>query len=119
MSKLIALLAVILAGALAGVLFFWRKSEESWGSMWGSAQDASPSWSNTVARESGQAADRVATAAEDATTAVSDLADELKGSASQAAHEAGDAADRGAETDDDGTTAATRLADEIKGGNAI
>ena len=46
MSKLIA---VVLAGALAAVLFFWRKSEGSWGSMWSSAKDSGSSWSETAA----------------------------------------------------------------------
>ena len=119
MSKPIALLAVVLAGALAAVLFFWRKSEESWSSMWSSAKDSSSSWSETAAHESGKAADSVAAVAEHATTAVFDLGDELKANASEAAHEAGQAADRAAETDDDATTAATKLADEVKGGNAI
>ena len=115
MSKLIA---VVLAGALAAVLFFWRKSEESWSSMWSSAKESSSSWSETAVHESGKAADRVAAAADHATTAGSDLADEVKGSASKAAQKAGKAADRAAETADDATTAATNLADEGKGGNA-
>jgi hypothetical protein len=118
MSKLMSLLVAILAGALGAVLFFWKKSEGSWGAMWSSARDSSSSWSETAARDSGKAADRVAAAADDATTAVSDLADELKGTASQAAHEAGKAADVAAETGDDATTAATDLADEVKGGGA-
>jgi hypothetical protein len=115
MSKLIA---VVLAGALAAVLFFWRKSAESWGSMWSSAKDSSSSLSKTAVRESGKAADRVEAAADHATSAVSDLADEVKGSASQAAHKAGKAAAKAAETDDDGTTGATNLVDEVKGGKA-
>ena len=117
MSKLLAL---VLAGALAAVLFFWRKREGSWGSMWSSAKDSSSEWSETAARESGKAADRVAAAADHANAAVSDLADdEVKGSAVQAAHEAGKAAERAAQTDDDATAAATNLADEVKGGTAI
>ena len=87
--------------------------------MWSSAKDSSSSWSETAAHESGKAADRVAAAAEHATTAVFDLGDELKANASEAAHEAGKAADRAAETADDATTAATKLADEVKDGNAI
>ena len=118
MSKLIALLAVVLAGALAAVLFFWRKSEESWSSMWSAAKDSSSSWSETAAHESGKAADRFAEATDHATAGVSDLADELKGRASEAAHEADKAAERTAETADDATTAATDIADEVKGGNA-
>ena len=119
MSKLIALLAAVLAGALAAVLFFWRRSEESWSSMWSSAKDSGSSWSETATHEFGQAADRVAAAADHATTAASDLAGELKGNASQAAHEAGSADDRVAETLDDATTAAGNLADEVKGSSAI
>ena len=46
MSKLIA---VVLAGALAVVLFFWRKSEGSWGSMWSSGKDLSSSLGETAA----------------------------------------------------------------------
>ena len=116
MSKLLAL---VLAGALAAVLFFWRKREGSWSSMWSSAKDSSSEWSETAARESGKAVDRVAAAADHANAAVSDLADEVKGSATQAAHEAGKAAERAAQTDDDATTAATDLADGVKGGTAI
>ena len=116
MSKLIAL---VLAGALAAVLFFWRKSEGSWSSMWSSAKDSSSEWSETAAQEAGNAADRVAAAADRATAAASDLADELKESASQAAHEAGKAAERAAQTDDDVTTVATNLSDEVKGGKAV
>ena len=105
MSKLIALLAVLLAGALAAVLFWRRKSEESWSSVWSSAEDSGSSWSKTAAHESGKE--------------VSDLADEVEGSASQAAHKAGEAAERAAKTPDDATTAATDLVDEVKGGNPI
>ena len=117
MSKLIALLAVVLAGALAAVLFFRRKSEESWSSMWSGAKDSSFSWGKTVADESGKAADRAAAPADHAAAAVSDLADEVKGRAAQAAHEAGEAAETAAETADDAGTAAADLADEVKGGN--
>ncbi len=53
MSKLIA---VVLAGALAAVLFFWRKSEGSWSSMWGSAKGSSSSLGETAAHEYGNAA---------------------------------------------------------------
>jgi hypothetical protein len=86
MSKLIAL---VLAGALATVLVFWRKREGSWSSMWSSAKDSSSEWSETAAHETGKAADRVSAAADHASAAASDLADEVKGSAAQAAHEAG------------------------------
>ena len=61
MSKLIAL---VLAGALAAVLVFWRKREGSWSSMWSSAKDSSSEWSETVAHESGKAAERVAATAD-------------------------------------------------------
>jgi hypothetical protein len=86
MSKLIAL---VLAGALAAVLVFWRKREGSWSSVWSSAKDSGSEWSETAAHESGKVADRVSAAADHASAAVSDLADEVKGSAVQAAHEAG------------------------------
>jgi hypothetical protein len=90
MSKLISL---VLAGALAAVLLLWRKREGSWSSMWGSAKDSGSEWSETAVRESGKAADRMSAAADHATTAVSDLADEVKGSAAQAAHQAVSAAE--------------------------
>ena len=54
-----------------------------------------------------------------ANAAVSDLADEVKGSAAQAANQAGKAAERAAQTDDDATAAATDLAAGVKGGTAI
>ena len=109
MSKLIALLALALAGALAAVLFLRRKDEESWGSVWSSAQDASSSLRKTASHEYGKAADKVAAAADDATSAVSDVADQLKGSASEAVQEAGKAADRTAAAADDATTGAASL----------
>jgi hypothetical protein len=57
MSKLFALFAVVLAGAVAAVLFFQRKSGESWGSTWKSMKDSS---------------------SDDATNAATNLADEVK-----------------------------------------
>ena len=102
MSKLIALLAVVLAGALA--VFYWRKNEESWSSMWSSAKDSGSSWSQTAAHEYGKAAESVALAADDANVAVSDLTDGVKGGASEAAHEAGEIADGAASTADDATS---------------
>ena len=87
--------------------------------MWNSAKDSSSSWSETAAHESGKAADRVAAAAEQATTAVFDFGDEVKGNASGAVHEADKAADKATATADDATTAAAKLADEVKDGNAI
>ena len=86
MSKLTAL---VLAGALAAVLLVWRKREGSWSSMWSSAKDSGSEWSETAARGSGKAADRMTAAADHATSVVSDLADEVKGSAAQAAQETG------------------------------
>ena len=86
MSKLFAL---VLAGALAAVLVFWRKREGSWSSIWSSAKDSSSSWSEAAAHESGKAAHRVAAAADDATAFVSDQADEVKGGAAQAARDVG------------------------------
>ncbi len=86
MSKLMAL---VLAGALAAVLVFWRKREGSWSSIWSSAKDSSSELSETAAQESRKVADRVEVAADNATAFVSDLADDVKGSATQAAYEAG------------------------------
>jgi gas vesicle protein len=118
MSKLFALFAVVLAGAVAVVLFFWRKSGESWGSTWKSMKDSGSSWGEAAAHESGKAVDRVTVTAKQATTAGSDLGDQLKGNASEAAHEAGKTADRVAAEADDATNAATNLADGVKEGNA-
>ena len=119
MSKLIALFAVVVAGALAAVLFFWRKSEGSWDSVWSSAKDSTSEWSTTAAHESGKAADSAVAATEHATTAFSELADQVKGGASEAAHQAGEAAEKAAATADDATAATTNLVDEVKGGNVI
>ena len=114
MSKLIV---VVLAGALAAVLFFWRRNEESWSSMWSSAKDSSFSLHETAAHESGMTAGGVAAAADHATAAVSDLADEVKGSASQVAHKAGKAADGPAETAESATAAATNVVNDVKDDN--
>lgn len=100
MSKLIALLAVVLAGALAVVLLFWRKNEESWSGIWSSAKDSSSSWSTTATHESGKVADSAAAAADHANAAGSELTGPLKGGASQAAHEADEVADAAARIDD-------------------
>ena len=118
MSKLFALFAVVLAGALAALFFFRRKSEESWGATWSSAKDSTSSWGETAAHESGKAFDKVTAAAEHATTAVLDSGDELKGNASEAAQEAGKAAGKVAGGADDATTAATNLADQVEDGDA-
>ena len=101
MSKLFALFAVVLASAVAIVLFFRRKRGESWGSTWKSMKDSGSSWSETAAHESGKTVDRVTATAKQATTAGSDLGDRLKGNASEAAHEAGKTADRVAAKADD------------------
>ena len=55
--------------------------------------------------------------AKQATTAVSDLGDELKGNAAEAARDAGKTADTVAAEADDATNAATNLADEVKDRN--
>ena len=75
MSKLIA---VVLVGALAAVVFYRRKNQESWGSTWSSANDSRSSWGETAAHEPGKAADRAAETADDATAAASNLADDVK-----------------------------------------
>ena len=77
MSKLLAL-AVLLAAAIAAVLF-WRKREGSWDSVWSSAKDSSSEWSTTATHESGKAVETVAAAADDAATAATNLADEVSG----------------------------------------
>ena len=118
MSKLFALFAVVLAGAVAAVLFFQRKSGESWGSTWKSMKDSGSAWGETAAHESGKAVDEVTATAKQATTAASDLGDELKGNASEAAHEAGKTADKVAAGADDASNAASDLADEVKEGKA-
>jgi gas vesicle protein len=119
MSKLLALFGVVLAGALAAVFFFRRKSEESWGATWSSVKDSTSSWGETAAHESGKAVDGVVEAAEHVTDAAFDFGDELKGNASKAAHEANKTAGKVAASADDTTTAATNLADEVKEGKAI
>jgi hypothetical protein len=110
MTKLLA----VLAGVLGVVLFFWRRSEESWSSMWGSAWDLTSSWSKTVVHEANVAVDRIATAAEGAAGAVAVLADELGGGASHAAYVAGKAVDRAAAAADDATDRASEFADGAK-----
>ena len=118
MSKLFAVFAVVLAGAVAAVLFFQRKSGESWGSTWKSMKDSGSAWGKTAAHESGKAVDEVTATAKQATTAASDLGDELKENASEAAHEAGKTADKVAAGADDASNAASDLADEVKEGKA-
>jgi hypothetical protein len=79
MSKLIALLA--LAGALAAALFFWRKKEGSWESMWSTTSESASSWGKTVAQEASHAGD----AFNDAAHEINDLAHELSGATVNAA----------------------------------
>ena len=75
MTKLIALLA--LAGGVAAAVFFWRKNEGSWESMWTSAKETPSSWGTTIAHEARQAADTVSTAVDNGTSAINDLANEI------------------------------------------
>lgn len=103
MTKLIALLAV--AGAVGVGLFFWRRNEKSWRSLWSAS-----------AREAGNAADRVVAAAGGVTHAAHDLADELTGSASHAAQDAGKVTDSVTGPSEGVTNAASTIAEEVKGG---
>jgi hypothetical protein len=75
MTKLIALLA--LAGAVAAAVFFWRKKEGSWESMWDSAKETPSSWGKTVAHETREAADTISTVVDSGTSAINDLAHEI------------------------------------------
>jgi hypothetical protein len=81
MTKLIALL--VLAGAVAAGVFYWRKNDESRAEMWSSTKDTMSSWSKTVADETGKAGETVAAAADTVTNAASQVADEAKGAASE------------------------------------
>jgi hypothetical protein len=108
MTKLIALLA--LAGAVAAAVFFWRRKEGSWESMWSSTTDTTSSWSKTVAHEAGKAADTVSSVVDDGARAVADFADEITGATEPAAHDAGEAAKEGPA---DPADAASKLADEV------
>jgi hypothetical protein len=74
MRRLIALLLV--AGAVAGVVLFWRRNKQSWRSGWCSAGDSTCSWGKAATDEAGKAADTVAGGAERAGEAASTLADE-------------------------------------------
>jgi hypothetical protein len=112
MSKLIALLVVVLAGALTAVLFFWRRAEGSWGSMWTSAKSSTTSWGDAVSHEVGKAVDGVAQAADDAASELSSLADELKGAVSQSTRGTVAAAEGAAGEAED---AVSGLADDAKG----
>jgi hypothetical protein len=101
MTKLIALLAV--AGAVGVGLFFWRRNEKSWRSIWSAS-----------AREAGNAVDRVVAAAGGVTNAAHDLADVLTGGASRVAQEAGKAADSAAASSDSVINEVSNIADEVK-----
>ena len=101
MTKLIALLAV--AGAVGVGLFFWRRNEKSWRSIWSAS-----------AREAGNAVDRVVAAAGGVTNAAHDLADVLTGGASRVAQEAGEAAGSAADSANGVTKEAFKVADQVK-----
>ena len=79
MKWLIALLAAI--GAVTAGVFFWRKNQESVGSMWDQAEDLASSWTKTAAEKTGEAAEKVKTTADKATSAASDAADQVTGAA--------------------------------------
>jgi hypothetical protein len=76
MRKLIALLLAV--GAVAAIVFFWRRDQQSWNSTWCSAKHSTSSWGKAAAHEAEKAADSVSSAADTATAAASNLADEVK-----------------------------------------
>jgi hypothetical protein len=82
MTKLVALLA--LAGAAAAAVFYWRKKEGSWESMWSTTKDTTSSWGTTVAHDAKQAADIVSTGVTESTGAINDLAHEITGATTDA-----------------------------------
>jgi hypothetical protein len=112
-TKLLVLLAF--AGAVAGVVFFWRRREQSWDSMWSSAKDSTSSWSKTASHEAGKAGDRMAEATGAATTKMSDLAEQATDGASHGTDAAGRTASKVPGAVDTATSAASDLADEVKG----
>ena len=116
MQKLITLLAIVVAGALVAVLFFWRRSQDSWDSMWSSARDSTSSWSDTASQGVGKAVNTVAAEVDRAATQGSQLAEELKGTATRAANETGKAADGVADAAGDASIAASDIAEDLKGG---
>src|SRR6516225_230671 len=93
MTKLIGLLA--LAGAIAAAVFFWRRNEEPWESMWTSTRDAASSWGKTVAHEAGNATDTASTAVTEATNTAVKVADKIKDVTADTADDAGKAAKKG------------------------
>src|SRR6516162_248343 len=113
MTTLVALLA--LAGAIAAAVFFWRKNEESWESMWDFTKDTTSEWGRTVAHETRQAADSVSTAVDNGTSAVNDLAHEITGATMDATQKIDDAAKKVSTAKAD---AASLLADDVKVGGS-
>jgi gas vesicle protein len=114
MTKLIALLA--LAGAVAAGVFFWRKNDRSWESMWSSTKETTSSWSETVANETSGVADTVSAAADNVAHVGPQLVDDVKAGGSQAHEEATEAVHRVAAAAEDATNAASDLAEEAEGG---
>jgi len=108
MTKLIALLA--LAGGVAAAVFFWRKNEGSWESMWTSAKETPSSWGTTIAHEARQAADTVSTAVDNGTSAINDLANEITDATTDATQKIDKAAKKVSTAKSD---AASALADEV------
>src|SRR5215471_17860228 len=92
MTKLIALLA--LAGAVATAVFFWRKKEGSWESMWSSAKEAPASWGKTVAHEAREAADTVSAVVDNGAGAIHDLTHEMTDATTDATHKIDVAAEK-------------------------
>jgi len=78
MKKLITL--VVMIGAAAAVVLFWRKNRRSWDSTWSSAKDTTSSWGKNAADQAGKAADTLSGAAAGVTDKASDAADELRDS---------------------------------------
>ena len=78
MAKLLGLLAAAVAIGVGLVL--WRKNSRSRGSMWATTSDTASSWSKTAADEAGKAAHTVTATADGGSKAVSDLAEDIKGS---------------------------------------
>lgn len=75
MKRLITLLAAV--GAVAAGVFFWRRNQESEGSMWDQAEDSASSWTETAGEKASEAAEKVKATADKATSAASDAADQV------------------------------------------